>query len=342
MSQLVPVQLVPVQPSTFPGGMMQQSTLSATVVLCAYTERRWDDIVAAIASLRAQTVPPVQIIVVVDHNETLRDRVVQHAPDLKVVDSIGVPGLADARNTGVALATGDVVAFLDDDAAAAPDWLEHMLAAYLDETVLGVGGHVEPNWEQGRPAYLPREFWWVVGCSYNGLPETTAAIRNPIGAGMSLRRDVMALAGGFSTDLGRVLKDPAGCEETELCIRAAASSPGGRFLYEPRAVMHHRVPAERVTWAYFRSRCFAEGRSKAVVTALTGSGPALSAERSYVASTLPRGFCRGLGEAIRGDSAGFVRAAWIGLGLSVTTAGYVSGRLAAARASRRAEPSRQR
>jgi glucosyl-dolichyl phosphate glucuronosyltransferase len=93
-------------------------------------------------------VPPVQILVVVDHNDTLRDRLTRHSPDLKIVDSSGVPGLADARNTGVALATGDVVAFLDDDAVAAPDWLEHMLAAYLDGTVLGVGGRVEPAWDQ--------------------------------------------------------------------------------------------------------------------------------------------------------------------------------------------------
>ena len=59
--------------------MMQLHTLSSTVVLCTYTERRWDDVVAAIASLRVQTVPPVQILVVVDHNEVLRDRLVQHA-----------------------------------------------------------------------------------------------------------------------------------------------------------------------------------------------------------------------------------------------------------------------
>ncbi len=315
---------------------MQHFTMSATVVICAYTERRWNDIVAAIASLRVQTAPPAQVIVVIDHNDALRDRVARHAPDLKVVDSSGVPGLADARNTGVALATGDVVAFLDDDAVAAPDWLEHMLAAYLDESVLGVGGHVEPAWERGHPGSLPPEFWWVVGCSYRGLPVRTAAIRNPIGAGMSVRRDVLALAGGFSTDLGRVLKDPAGCEETELCIRAAERIPGGRFLYEPTAVVHHRVPAERVSWSYFRRRCYGEGRSKALVTALVGSGPGLAAERSYVARVLPRGFCQGLGDAIRGDLLGFVRATRIAAGLSFTTAGYASGRWAAARASRRA------
>jgi len=321
--------------------MMQHQRLSSTVVICTYTERRWDDVVAAIASLRVQTVPPVQIVVVVDHNDALRDRLVDHAPDLKVVDSGGQPGLADARNTGVGLATGDVVAFLDDDAVAAPDWLEHMLDAYVDETVLGVGGRVEPAWEKGRPVSLPEEFWWVVGCSYRGLPEHTAAIRNPIGAGMSVRREVLELAGGFSTDLGRVLNVPAGCEETELCIRAAARVEGGRFLYEPRAIVHHRVPAERVSWAYFRSRCFAEGRSKAVVTALVGAGPALAAERSYVVRTLPRGICRGLGETIRGDLHGFERAMRISAGLWLTTAGYASGRLAAARANRRPARNRQ-
>jgi len=314
---------------------MTLQSLTVTVVLCTYTEHRWDDIVGAIESLRAQTLPPVQIIIVVDHNAALRDRLAKHSPDLKIIDSIEKPGLAGARNSGVAIATGDVVAFLDDDAFAAPDWLEQMLGAYVDAEVLGVGGHVEPAWEAKSARSLPTEFWWVVGCSYRGLPQTRAVIRNPIGAGMSVRRDILDLIGGFSTDLGRVLKHPAGCEETELCIRAAAAVDGGRFLHEPKAVVYHRVPAERASWAYFRARCLAEGRSKAVVAVLAGAGPALASERTYVAKVLPQGFLRALGEAARGDLMGLARATRIPSGLAITTAGYVTGRLTATQRSRR-------
>jgi hypothetical protein len=88
----------------------------------------------------------------------------------------------------------------------------------------------------------------------------------------------------------------------------------------------HAVPASRATWAYFRSRCFAEGISKAQVAALAGSRDGLSSERAYVMKALPSGFARGIRDAMRGDASGAVRSAGIVSGLVLTTAGYVAGR----------------
>src|SRR5439155_542168 len=78
----------------------------------------------------------------------------------------------NARTTGIDRADrGDVIAFLDDDAVAEPDWLETMLRAYGDGSVMAVGGRIEPLWAAGRPGWFPPEFDWVVGCTYVGLPE---------------------------------------------------------------------------------------------------------------------------------------------------------------------------
>jgi glucosyl-dolichyl phosphate glucuronosyltransferase len=306
------------------------------VVLCAYTLERWPDIEAAVASLAAQTRPPEQVVLVSDHNDELLERARAAFPDVLCVLNAGSRGLSGARNTGVAAATGDVVAFLDDDAAAEPEWVERTLAAYRERDVIGVGGNVVPDWRGPRPSWFPDEFLWVVGCSYRGLPTEPAEIRNPIGANMSFRRDVFADAGAFDPDMGRLGKDAAGCEETEFSIRARKAHPGGRIVLEPSATCRHGVSPDRLTRRYFRRRCRAEGRSKALVSTLAGAEAALETERVYVRQTLPSGVLAGLRDAVRGDLSGLARAWAIVEGVGLTASSYALARLRArARRARR-------
>jgi hypothetical protein len=166
-----------------------------------------------------------------------------------------------------------------------------------------------------------------VGCSYTGQPTERAEVRNPIGANMSFRRSVFEKVGGFDPVMGRLGKDAAGCEETEFSIRARRSAPGNRILLEPAAVCRHTVTSERVTRGYFRRRCRAEGRSKALVSSLTGADAALETERRYVRETLPRGIGRGLAAAVRGDRTGMARAWSIVEGVALTGASYASRRV---------------
>ena len=134
--------------------------------------------------------------------------------------------------------------------------------------------------------------------------------------------------GGFSSQVGRVEKLLAGCEETELCIRARQHWPAATILYNPAAQVSHRVPAERTSWRYFTARCFGEGRSKAVVARLVGAQAGLELERAYVRRTLPAGIVRGLADLVRrGDGPGGLRAAAIVAGALLTLAGYIVGRV---------------
>jgi glucosyl-dolichyl phosphate glucuronosyltransferase len=297
-----------------------------SVVVCAYTERRWDALLGAVASVRGQTVPPLEVIVSVDHNPALRERVARQLADVVLTDNRQRQGLSGARNAGVAAAAGDVVAFLDDDAAAAPDWLERLAAGYARPSVLGVGGAIEPVWRTGRPRCFPEEFDWVVGCTYRGMPEAPAPVRNLIGANMSFRRTVLDAVGGFRCDIGRIGTRPLGCEETELCIRARRRWPDGMFLYDPSARVRHHVPASRASWRYFHARCYAEGLSKAVVARAADARSGLASERAHALRVLPRGMVRGVVDALaHGDPAGLGRSAMIAVGLAVTTAGYMVG-----------------
>lgn len=301
------------------------STPSMSVVICAYTEDRWDDVLAAVASVRAQRLEPHEIIVVVDHNPDLHARLISVLPDVIVVANRQARGLSGGKNTGVELASGELVAFLDDDAVAQPDWLTYLAAGYGQADVIGVGGLTLPLWETQRPAWFPEEFDWTVGCTFTG--REPGRVRNLLGGNASFRREAFDLAGGFPSHIGRSVtsRHPLGCEETEFCIRVAQHSPGAAFLFDARAVIHHKVPAARSRFRYFRARCYAEGLSKARVTRSVGVGDGLAAERSYAAVTLRRGVARGVGQALCGDLSGLSRSAAITAGLLATTAGYAVG-----------------
>ncbi len=129
-----------------------------------------------------------------------------------------------------------------------------------------------------------------------------------------------------------------GCEETELCIRAQQHWPDKFFLYEPEARIHHHIPAVRGKWRYFRSRCYAEGISKAAVTRYVGAQGGLAAERSYTLRTLPRGVWKGIMDTLRGDITGCQRAGAIIAGLFITTTGYVVGTISQRIASGKKAP----
>lgn len=306
--------------------------LTVSVIICTYTAERWADVVRAVESVRAQTLPPAEIILVVDHNDELAQRSRAAFPGVRVLRNAEARGLSGARNTGIRAAAGDVIAFLDDDAAAGPTWLATMIAHYDDPMVHGVGGSATAVWTGGpRPRWLPAEFDWVVGCSYVGQPTRTAPVRNLVGCNMSFRREVFDRVGGFSSAIGRVGRKPLGCEETELCIRLSQAVPGAKLLHDPAVNVEHRVSPDRREFRYFRARCYHEGLSKAMVARLVGTGSGLAAERSYVSRVLPRGFLLALLHVLLLRPAGAGRAFSIVFGLLATSAGYARGSLAAAR-----------
>lgn len=245
---------------------MNDSYVRASVVVCAYTMERFDDVCRTIESVQSQTQAPAEIVVAVDHNEELagllEGRWGSVAP---VVRNAGVRGLSATRNVGSAATSGEILAFIDDDAAADPDWLLRLTAAFEDPAVVAVGGGIRPAWATGgRPRWLAPEFDWVVACTYRGMPvSANGDVRNVIGANMAFRRSALGAVGWFSPGLGRVGRTTGQAEETEICIRMRQQIPGARILYEPRALVHHKVPAERLTLRFLLKRSYNEGFYKA-------------------------------------------------------------------------------
>ncbi len=306
--------------------MIVKEALDISVIICAYTEERWDGLVAAVESIKGQMMAPREIIVVIDHNARLLARVRGGIEGVTVIENERARGLSGARNSGIARAQGNLIAFLDDDAVAAPDWLVELSQCFTGAGVLGVGGSVVPCWEDSQPGWFPEQFYWVVGCSYRGLPRERAVVRNAYGGCACYRREVFEGVGGFRDGIGRAGGQPMGGEETELCIRARQRWPQGYFLYEPRAKIQHRIPCSRGRWGYFCARCYAEGLSKAQVTRYVGTKDGLASERRYMLRTLPGGVVREVISGIcHGNMRGFLRAGAIIVGVLMTTAGFVVG-----------------
>jgi glycosyltransferase involved in cell wall biosynthesis len=252
-----------------------------SVVVSTYTPERLQSVLDCIDSLKTQTQLPDEIILVLDPDKDLVNFYRSKMPsDVRIVVS-DEKGLSNARNSGVKSAGGEIIAFIDDDATADRKWLERLLVHYSDSDVIGVGGAAKALWNEKRPIWFPEELDWIVGCSYKGLPEGVSAVRNPIGCNMSFRKAAFSEVGIFSCLIGRVGQKLLGSEEAEFSMRVLSKIPGSKIVYDPSAIVYHKVDSKRQSLRYVITRSFYEGVSKALVTGAQKSSD-LSTESHYM------------------------------------------------------------
>jgi glycosyltransferase involved in cell wall biosynthesis len=160
------------------------------------------------------------------------------------------PGKPYAVNTGLGQARGSIIALTDDDVIADDGWLAAMWRCFQETDAEAISGPIRPLWVDGRPEWLTdkvmrhlgalgladfgpsrfdvktyrKHFWWV-------------------GSNIGLRREPVRRLGGYDIRLLRA-------QDTELFRRYHAA--GVRILYEPAAVVHHKVTRDRLTPDYFR------------------------------------------------------------------------------------------
>jgi GT2 family glycosyltransferase len=280
--------------------------LLITAVVCTFSESRWHVMSMAIDSLRKQTRKPDEILVVVDHNPALAARLRAEHADIRVVESVHARGASGARNTALEVATHPIMAVLDDDAVAGPDWVEGLLSHFEDDRVVASGSASRPRWETDRPRWFAPELDWTVGCSYSGMPVHVADVRNLFAGAMAMRRDAAIAAGGFRTDMGRVGAGFAGAEETEFCLRLGAVKPDARIVYDPRIHIDHHVPDGRARWGYVWRRCYGEGVSKAIMSGHATKSGALRTEQQFLTRTLPSALWRDVRRARFGSAGALV------------------------------------
>jgi len=257
--------------------------MKVSVIICTYSLERLKDTIEAVDSIFKQTYPILEIIVAVDHNEKLLQVLNQRFPEkVSFAFNNEVRGLSDTRNAGIRRATGDIIAFIDDDAKADKRWVEFLVANYTNPDVLSVGGKLIPLWEKDRPWWFPEELDWVVGCTYKGHPQEKTGVRNLIGCNMSFRKEVFDHIGYFMPTIGRLGKIPLAGEEMEYCVRLQAAFPQGKIIFDPESIVYHKVNKQREGFKYILKRSYAEGVSKSIINKSTDKGKILSTENTYL------------------------------------------------------------
>jgi len=260
-----------------------KSLLRPSVIVTTYSTKRSNDLLDCIASLKSQTLVPLEIILVLEPDSSVVSYYEHIVGDARIVVAEGT-GLSNARNAGVKAASSRIVAFIDDDAIADRDWLVALVSNFSDSHVVGAGGLIKPLWSGDRPRWFPEELDWVVGCSYKGLPKNKSFTRNPIGCNMCFRRDVFERAGFFTSNLGRSRERLLGSEEAEFSLRAQRAIPNSRIIFDPSAVVYHKVSRSRSNLRYLMKRTFNEGVSKRLMA--RGSKDTLAVEGRYLAYLL--------------------------------------------------------
>jgi cellulose synthase/poly-beta-1,6-N-acetylglucosamine synthase-like glycosyltransferase len=301
--------------------------VTVSVVICAYTEERWPLLVRSLESVQNQERQPVEIIVCIDHNDALLERCQGewgHEQGDGQVPIVVIANrydgrLGSARNSALEIAAGDIVAFLDDDARATPEWLDRLLAPYEDDTVVAVGGAPRPEFEGQRPGWFPFEFDWVFGCAYAGLPQSRAVRARLIGANMSARRQALVSIGGFHSD---------NHDDMDMCHRLAYVYPDTLIVYEPDALVLHHVPKARTTWSYFWRRCYFVNKGKVEAFSQMEEAASLSADIGFVGWAVTRGIPRELRQVLKGDFWGVARVLAIAVGVMLAGLGHVAGQVA--------------
>ncbi len=254
-------------PPTPPGDDAAGPRIS--VVVTSYTLSREPDLDRLLESLRRQTYPNVEIVFVGEGDRELCDRVARRAEVLGLSEPLlafneGPRGASAARNLGVGLASGDVVAFIDDDAQAQPDWAEEMARTYTDHPdIAGVAGAVEPIWRDPATRWFPEELYWIIGCTgWLDGGETLSPAQSGATVNVSYRKQALRAAGGFSAGLGPARTGGARrspwaegiAEDTDLLLRVRKAT-GAEVLYNPKMRVGHSVEPWRtgLRWVVRRS-----------------------------------------------------------------------------------------
>ena len=274
--------------------MSARDTLS--VILTTYDLARTGSLVRALYSLSAQEDRDFETVFVGERDAALCEVARGHARRLGLSPLVvrfndGPPGLSHARNLGARIASGDVLAFLDDDALAVPGWTAAIRGALADPSVGAVTGPATPLWE-GRPAHwLPPEFYWVISCTAFAGYDGPRDVRNVWGMNMAFRRAAFEAAGGFSSDIGGVQGQRLHAEEVELSLRIRHRA-GLRVRYEPSVAVKHRVLPERLKGRAVRKSAYWIGYTRPLLAeaerALGGDEHTLAPEHNLLGRVATR------------------------------------------------------
>jgi glucosyl-dolichyl phosphate glucuronosyltransferase len=233
-----------------------------------------------LAGLREQTVEQARFaVLVVDSGSAASAHVqlasmVAESPNARMI-ALGHPGVSLARNAGARDAGDGYIAYIDDDAIPAPDWVERIIAAIQEapRPPAVIGGRILPLWESPLPGWWPTSLRGVLsiieteGCGEYRTAELPANLE-PYGANIVMQVSALLEAGGFGTTIGRQGDVLLSDEEVQLAWRL--QDAGHTARYDSRIVVFHHIQRLRLTPAWLLSRLYWQGVSTVISRRLLG------------------------------------------------------------------------
>jgi GT2 family glycosyltransferase len=253
---------------------MNAPTPRISAVIC--THNREDYLRKALASLAAQSLPPAAFeVLVVDNASTdgtarAAEEAAARAPNVRYLRENRL-GLSYARNAGADAARAPYLAYLDDDARAAPDWLERLLHVFEGShpAPACVGGRVWLDWDGQAPPWLPARYYSLYTFVDHGGDDRPLGEREyVVGANLAFRRDALREAGGFDPNLGR--KGSVLLSGEESAVVGKLRARGLPVWYAGTAAVWHAVPPARRRRAWLWSRMFWDGASQPLIDSGAG------------------------------------------------------------------------
>jgi GT2 family glycosyltransferase len=262
------------------------ASASRTVTLVICSRDRPGQLARCLASLPAQSLVPDEVVVVDSASEGRATRDVARAAGVRYLRE-DRPGLDVARNAGLRAATSQVIAYTDDDTELHPRWLERLVGAFDQDSVMAVTGLVLPA-ELATEAQWIFETRWGFGRGFERVdfgPEFYHRTRRDgcpaweIGAGanMAFRREVVRAVGLFDE---RLDVGAAGCSgDSEYWYRIVAA--GWTCRYEPAAVVYHHHRSETEALAE-QVRAYMRGHMTSLLVQFERTGDRGNLRRAFV------------------------------------------------------------
>lgn len=241
--------------------------MNVSVILCTYN--RCGSLASALKSVAASQFrsPTEWEVLTVDNNSSDQTRAVaeefckNHPGRFRYIFE-GQQGKSNALNRGIRESKGNILAFMDDDVVADPDWLENVTAPLKDSKWMGVGGRIVPPLDFSPPTWLALDGPYSMGgilALFDKGPQGSELCEAPIGTNMAFRKETFEKYGLFRPDLGPCPGSEIRGEDIEFGRRLLKG--GSRLWYEPSAIVHHAVADNRLQKEYFLRFLYDNGRA---------------------------------------------------------------------------------